>query len=259
MYDKKHKFRRMNYKSAQSAGFTLMEVLISAAIFAIVMAIATGVIAQGSTYATKIKKMRETSEDARRLSDMITRDIKSVKNPVKVKYIFDSLNKNDCLQDGTISGTFGSGILLLNSYDSSPKGYCILYGHPDTALNDPLQYNSSALVLAGSENYMIYVNGQDERVHYSNSIAVGTELTYDMINAVRTNSNIISNQNYYAYVGLGGFSAPVNVSTGVPLAQNMQSIVNFVVTVWDKEYTDVRKNENAVIRSSVSSRNYDIQ
>lgn len=241
-----------NYKR----GFTLMEVLVSTAIFAVVMAIATGVIAQGSSYSTKIKKMRETSEDARRLADMLTRDIKSVKSPIKAQYN-SSINGN-CIDDGELgssAGTFNSGILILND------AYCSMYGDPGSALDSSSnQYDGSLIILAGSEKYMIYIYGSD-KIFYSNTILIDTVLNSTMIDEIKNNTNNVissSSINYKAIIGFGGYAPRID-SVISPETQKMQSIVNFVITVSVKDFIKgPYKGESATIRSSVTSRNYGI-
>jgi prepilin-type N-terminal cleavage/methylation domain-containing protein len=109
----------MNISSKKLKGFTLMEVLVSAVIFSVVMVITTGVIAQGSTYGTKIKAMRETSEETRRLADMITRDVRSANVATRV------------MSGDVISGityhNYKNGIVLFNC--TIPISSCSIVGN----------------------------------------------------------------------------------------------------------------------------------
>jgi len=255
-------------------GFTLMEVLVASAIFAVVMAIATGVIAQGSSYGTKIKKMRETSEDARRLADMLTRDIKSAKSPIRALYNTTTYTIKDTADTGAIEGLFNPGILLLNNLSQ------LNYDSSGTALLDSnAQYDAASIVIAGSTNYMIYTRGWNcpyalatppslpSCVYYSNSISVDTLLTNQMIASIQTEGNIISNTSlssegeplYKTLIGFGGFNFPVPSNVTSTSVQSMQPLVNFVVTVSVKSFDNtIYKGESATIRSSVTSRNYGI-
>ena len=65
--------------------FTLMEILVTAMIFAAIMIIATAVLAQSSTFRIKLSEIRKTSEEARRLADQITRDVRSANSPIKIE------------------------------------------------------------------------------------------------------------------------------------------------------------------------------
>lgn len=87
-------------------GFTLMELLIAATIFAAVLVIATGILGQSSSFRGKIKATREVSEDTKRLADMITRDVRSanITGTVRARVI----NNN------YIDMTFKNGLALLN-------------------------------------------------------------------------------------------------------------------------------------------------
>lgn len=57
-------------------GFTLFEILVASAIFAMVMVIATGVIAQMSSYNSKIKLSKSVSEETRKVADQISTDVR---------------------------------------------------------------------------------------------------------------------------------------------------------------------------------------
>lgn len=137
----KSKYQKSNKKSA----FTLMELLIAASIFAGVMVIATGVLAQSSTFRGKIKATRETSEQAKQVADMITRDIRSANTEGTINE-YSSFGPPPTL---LASHKFKNGIALLkcNSTSGSTGAKCMIIDDT-TPTNDPIidttnPYNSA--------------------------------------------------------------------------------------------------------------------
>ena len=64
------------YPERSRRGFTLLEILVAAAIFALVMVFATATIARSVSSRSKLRAMRLTSEASRNVTDMLTRDIR---------------------------------------------------------------------------------------------------------------------------------------------------------------------------------------
>jgi len=67
-------------------GFSLFEILVAGAIFAMVMVIATGVIAQMSGYNKKIRVSKMVSEETRKLAEQISADVRSAVGVDKTTY-----------------------------------------------------------------------------------------------------------------------------------------------------------------------------
>lgn len=61
-----------------------MEILISSTIFAVLLVIVTGTVVQSSGYQTKMKNQTLISEEARRLADKITTDVRSANREVVI-------------------------------------------------------------------------------------------------------------------------------------------------------------------------------
>lgn len=69
-------YERTNLRMKTTRGFTLLEVLIATAIFAVAMVLAGGVVAQTVRYQNKIGNVRLVVGESQRLSDLISADIK---------------------------------------------------------------------------------------------------------------------------------------------------------------------------------------
>lgn len=65
--------------------FTLLEILIGTAIFAAVMVLTTGIVAQSAGYQTKIKEMRRVLQIQKSLSESLSTDIQQASLPFTVK------------------------------------------------------------------------------------------------------------------------------------------------------------------------------
>ncbi len=73
-------------KNTKYSAFTLIEILIGTLIFAVVMVITTGVVGQSVGYQSKIRAIKQTSEESRKLADMITRDVREANGEFTIKY-----------------------------------------------------------------------------------------------------------------------------------------------------------------------------
>lgn len=73
-------------RSEIKKGFTLIEVLIATAIFAVVMIMTTAVVSQSVGFQSKIRAVRQSSQESRKLADLISRDIRSAKGSFKIAF-----------------------------------------------------------------------------------------------------------------------------------------------------------------------------
>lgn len=266
-----------------------MEILVATVIFVAIMVIATGVIAQGSSYSGKIKRLRETSQDARRLADMITRDIKAANAPVILnsELLHDATPSDFCDQgpDAGTTVTFKSGLVILawrravDGYTANPEiqSYCIdeWYKIPDGLFygNGHGYYDARMLVVGLKDKTRVYATAQDltvsPRVHrvYMKEFPSGATLMPSDLPGIIDSANLISNPNYGAIIGFGGYAPPSSTNSGKPLSSTIrqQPIIRFIVTVQSSTYQHndlvvpiVHRGEQAVIQSMVTSRNYDI-
>lgn len=231
-----------------------MEVLVAASIFAIVMVMTTGVLGQSSTYDSKIKKMRETSEESRRLADMITRDVKLARKQIVIENDFVSLAPGDnCADDNFGDKTIKSGIAILAGRSND---FCLEYIDYD-GLNPNAasfgQYDSRMLIIGGDDTYKIYYS-KEGTVYYRNDIPTETTLTPNiLLNEIPNSNYAVTSSEYKSYVGFGGF-APIEDAK-----LKIQPSVKFLITVKEQGYDETNhKGVQATIQSWVTSRNYDI-
>lgn len=95
--------------------FTLMEILVAAGIFAVVMVITVGIIGQSSSFRTKIKATREASEETKKISDMITRNVKESDSSGKILLCTNS----NCAT--WIEKSFKNGIAMISGMGFGPS------------------------------------------------------------------------------------------------------------------------------------------
>lgn len=73
-------------KIKKYSAFTLIEILIGTMIFAVVMVITTGVVGQSVGYQSKIRAIRQTSQESRRIAEMITNDVREANGEFSIQY-----------------------------------------------------------------------------------------------------------------------------------------------------------------------------
>ena len=69
-------------KTCDKKGFTLIEILVSTAMFAVLMVMTTSIIIQSVGYQSKLRAIRAASQESRRIADMLTRDIHSANRKI---------------------------------------------------------------------------------------------------------------------------------------------------------------------------------
>lgn len=239
------------YRKARA--FTLMEVLIAASIFAIVMVITTGVLGQSSSFRTQIKASRETSEDVKKISDMITRDVKKAKYSIKANAKSNSLpfesNRGIMLAKLNLSISSIDGIIIRHS--SSP--------FDEYPTSDMIDSNyADVLVIADEKDYLIYVN-YNNNIYYKSIPRLKEDgdvvsIAKDHVSGVETETSFtkINNQNTAITLRMAGF-APENVGSN-----KSQPYVQFYLQSETKGYDSLspRNRAKTEIRSSVTVRNY---
>lgn len=251
--------------SLKQKGFTLLEVLIASALFAMVMVMTTGTIASSSSYQSKLKAMRETGEESRRLADMLTNDIRSASQPVTFTINSTTYNFKNGLAFLKWNGVWNS------RYDAAPS----------VAAND-----ANVLIIATKDSYIIYSTSLlDNRVCYqklpsagitpsalatfiSNLGACGSYITPTDDAAIYLaanrwiviagdNGDSINNNNTDTRdttIKFGGF-LPSDAFISSNPTLNQQPYVQFDI-ISETKSTDVQSRSKAEIKSTVTSRSY---
>lgn len=94
-------------------GYTILEMLIATAIFAVVMVLATSIVAQSVAYQSKIKAMRATSNEARKTADYINNSIRQA-----------NIEGTVTPDSSTPTAVYKSGIALFDCQYLSPTRSC---------------------------------------------------------------------------------------------------------------------------------------
>ena len=149
--------------TTRKKAFTLMEVLIAAGIFAIVMVITVGILGQSSTFRSKINAQREASESAKMLADKISRDVRESGFPAKITLC----NNKAC--SAQQEKVFKSGIAIIKGQgviDSDAR----LWG---SFVNDSEAVNSFAKKDYGTQGQILITTTKDKYKVYFSSYIVG--------------------------------------------------------------------------------------
>lgn len=240
--------------------FTLLEVLIATTIFAVIMLIATGTVAQSSSYRSKLATLRQVNEETRRIADQITRDVRLANSTATVT---DSASP-------AVTKKFKNGLALLNCNASTctfknsaaPSG-AVTYGNPFlTSGLDSI--NANTLVIATKDNYKIYMLANDNKsIYYSGTIPITSTLTWAIINPLKISGNKISSDAAETAINFGGFCPDDLIAAIFAAISNQQPYVQFYITsrtaaIGGTSYDDLPPNmrAQAELRSMVTSRSY---
>ena len=229
--------------------FSLLEILISSTIFALIMIMTTATIAQSSSYKNKLRAQREVSEDSRRLADQITRDVRNS-------------TEKATIQIGSTTKTFKNGLALLNCH----TGSCSFVN--DTSLSNDIDYgnffsspfsfsyNANVLVATTKDGYRVYMtvkNSINSSGVYYKLFSGTSKLTSNDIVSMNV-PNQITSANNETVVNFGGF-AP---NDALALGSSQQPFIQFYITSRTKDFDNLSTSERALtqIKSSVTSRSY---
>jgi prepilin-type N-terminal cleavage/methylation domain-containing protein len=141
-------------------GFTLIEILLAAAIFSVVILLATGTFSWASSYSSKLREMRKVNLSARQVVDDISRNIRLANGGIGYSGSSEcfSINNNtggtDCLETSEIIfmryDHLGDKYTIVNVPRSNP-GRVFVYSNPDV---DPENINA-LLILQEKQNVAI--------------------------------------------------------------------------------------------------------
>lgn len=241
----------MNNNRKKLLGFTLMEVLLASTIFALILVFTTAAVSQTSNYQSKLSIINKTSEETRRIADLITQDVRGANSEIKV-------SANNCvnLPGNTDPNTnsFKNGIAFLG-FDASGS-FCVDHqDQDDVSLVDNLIYDD-ILVISNKTEYILYTtlatSGQPSiivRRTYSRASVPDNRITWDMLGELYDQKYQISKSDLSVKIKFGGF-APSDVRKAYG-----QAIVNFLVSA-ESTQTDIPNSGVSEIRSAVTSRSY---
>lgn len=245
--------------------FTLMEILIAASIFAAVMIITTGVLAQSSSSRGKIKAQRDVAEETKKLADLITRNVRESNYPGKVELctaspcsaplaVKDFKNGLAIIYIGNFVSNTNNPIGGFRNNITPHNGYVVddSYTNQGQVLitTDKNKYKVIYAKVAGGVYYKDFnrIDSSGNVLTLSNA-NIGTVTGYTTRfpeNAISNISNIVTNM-YFS-----GF-APDSTST-----TKLQPYVQFFIGSKTNNYDTLPPNSRAesVIRSSVTARSF---
>lgn len=159
----------MNYELSimdkrNKRGFTLLEILVATTIFAIIMVVAGGVFGMGSTYNVKMKAMRQVGEDARRLTDAITNNVRSVDGTIKLNI---ALNGTDA---PLVPKEFKNGIAIVSPHGVTPPSYNYEFNATPSVTFPNTSTGAQVLILAIKDKYKIYYSSHSTHHLYYKTI-----------------------------------------------------------------------------------------
>lgn len=125
-------------KNKKYSGFTLIEILIGTLIFAAVMVMTTGAVGQSVGYQSKVRAIRQTSAESRRLAEMISRDVREARGDFTVAYT-DST--------GSQKAEYDSGLALFNC--SATK--CTVKTEAKNIINEDITSANNINIVSPSE------------------------------------------------------------------------------------------------------------
>ena len=267
-----HTLNSPNMKNSTqfSQAFTLLEVLIATSIFAVVMVMTTGVIAQSTGYQTKTKVLRDVSEEAGRISDAISRDLKTASGSFSVT---DS--------SGT-SRQFKNGLALTDATGKFITSSLTTPANISSSL-DTTNYQASAVIINTKDSIRIYVSKISgiQNIIYAEtcsktavdpcSLTAGGWWSGNMLSleSTTTSANLITTRITNASANIISSSSGIDALdtqaafsgyTAVTGGQNVQSYITYFVHSQTKDFASLAltptNRSEVYIRSMVTMRNY---
>lgn len=232
-------------------GFTLLEILIASGIFAAMMVMVTATIAQSSTYQTKLKAMRETSEETRRLADMITRDIRSASQSTTYTIV-------------SVPFTFKNGLAFLK-WDIDGAWHSRYNAVPSASASD-----ANVLIIATKDSFIVYGSGKNSsgqdvicygKISSSNLPSYGGGKDA-FISDVGSCYGTYGASNHPEFVIAGGADRNVTINFGgflpddASIANPQQPYVKFKITAATPDQSDKNSSYTTEIDSTVAGRSY---
>lgn len=239
-----------------SNAMTLVEVLVAAGIFAVVMTMAVGTFFSTSTFREKIKQTRDTGEEVRKIADMVTRDAREAKGGIEVEVTTGAVTKK--FKQGFIAAECSGASECVLKYNSNP-----LEGINNVFCAAPQGVSDGGFILFSPDSYVIYAakgSAAGGKIFYKKFnaslkdalIAKGGKIT-DLINKVRNDlANALTASDNEGYFYVAGY-APDETALN-----KQQAFVSFYINSRTLNYASLLPNERSEsnICSEVALRNY---
>lgn len=207
-------------------GFTLLEILIGTAIFATVMVITTGVVSNSAGFQTKLRTIREISNEGQQIADQISQSVRETNGDFSLGNL-----------------TYQQGIALYNC--SSGSAVPII---STVLLTDAVKPDTLVTFSKNKGKYQIY-GFRDDKIVYeeTNGFTNVCDEVTSMMSSV--SGSVISNSNYSYSLSFAGFAPDSTVT-------DQKAYLTFNILVSSKNYDALLPNERAKIeiKSSVVSR-----
>jgi len=226
----------------QKNGFTLIEVLIASTIFAMVMVIVASTLSWASTYNLKLNEMRIVGQDARKIMNMISDDIRQANGSASIKIDFTDENIGELAIINCSNPAFCS---LRKNYQSN-----IL---PDIDLN--LNYNNALLITdLRDEKAILYYEYDNNIVRNELSLS---DIASDFYNIIPSLSAI---EDYY--INSQGADVTLGFAGHTSLIHNRenQPFINIKLLAETEEYDNLTSSYRSKIelQTMITSREYNI-
>ncbi len=234
----------MTQINRKTKGFTMLEVLIATSLFVVVLVITIGTVGFSAGFQNRISSQKRATDEIRRISDLITRDVRSATSEAKIV-------------QGTDSISFKNGLVELNCIESCQIKNNII---PSAEVSgDNYQNGANVLLIATADSYKVYFsegNSTKFPAIYFKEIKFSTlknnAISTQEIMNIRTNDYLISSSKLDTKIGFGGYCP--NESVGSLL----QPYAQYYIRSQSKNYVTSRVQDRAqaTLRSSVTSRKY---
>jgi len=227
--------------------FTLLEVLIATAIFAVVMVMTSGIVAQSSGFQTKINVQKDAGEQTRWMADLISNDVRSA-------------GKNLVIQ--VTSGAFAtypSGVALFKCDKRPPLDKCtaVFDTSPTNPPTDIAAYSGNTLVVRDKTSgaWIYYFDTRTKKAYRGQTSSSAVLMTQIILNIAVDRNKLFDDSKFAPILSFGGFSPTSPSATGTI---KQQSYVLFNIDVKTKNFGSLSpaKRAETSIRSMVTSRNY---
>lgn len=211
-------------------GFTLIEILLAAAIFSVVILLATGTFSWASSYSSKLREMRKVNLSAREVVDDISRNIRIANGGIGYE------GSNECLQikdkDGADQCLETSELIFLRYEQSSSSymfvnvprnnpGRVFVYANPD----DQTPVINALLILQEKQNVAILYRGYapDGRNYIveklTKNIGDWTDFDISKFDTSKVNKSTLSDDSLSAMIEFGGYGPPESKKWQQPFAE----------------------------------------
>lgn len=243
--------KRMRNKNKKA--FTLIEVLISATIFAIVMVIVAMTLSWASAYNARLTEMRIVGNDARKIMNMISDDIRQANGSVNITYL------------GTGGATSVEvGEFLIVNCSSNSIDSCI------PKINYQTSYETDIDLESNFNNGLYIINKNENKIIYYRSFSNRSNNMYGDLKRFEADYRETININDYSFGTLAGDeiinSSGVDINMGFTgytptiFSREAQPFIKIMMLTKTEDYDNLTTEYKAKIEleTTITSREYNI-